>query len=121
MTRPQLEARVRSLEASVTSRGRRMGGLYSVIRHLERIHPNRVELDTKPLREQFEALKGIESAPTELGDCVICYEKFNNTDHKAVAINCGHIVCITCAIALESTRKCPHCRTAMTSVIPLFV
>lgn len=58
-------------------------------------------------------------------DCPICLEDFNHNDHKAVVLNCGHLICAPCLNdMLEANKKkvetflycgnlkdqCPLCR-----------
>ena len=50
---------------------------------------------------------------TELKECQICNEDFDDTARKPVTIKCGHIYCKSCMILLSnSTRKCPSCRAS---------
>lgn len=114
------------------SNGRRCSGLYWVIKKMsERMEGIDVpeptvndDGDVVPGTGLTDILETLKNQPTEDsdlgGECCICYEKFNGTQRKPVASQCGHVVCITC-MASGHLRNCPKCSTRITKVIPLFV
>jgi hypothetical protein len=91
---------------------------------------NATTTTTTEATESVAANSGSESPSTystQSYDCVVCYEKFNKTDHKPIACSCGHILCEACLVAYQascgSTNRevtCPSCRTVVKSFIPLF-
>lgn len=147
MSRAQLEGEIKRLEFTVTSRGRRMGSMYHTIKHLIRDHPDTVHVhgmnnqekdmiqhlqnqltQSRSLMTQMMQNKPAASASDGdhvfKGDCVVCFETFNGTEHKPVALNCGHILCEGCVLKYQEFKdkpSCPQCRKPFQSFIPLFI
>jgi len=73
------------------------------------------------LKLMLENMNDQPSESTDLkGDCVVCWETFNNMERKPVAFQCGHVVCIKCA-ANDTIHKCPKCQEDIKKVFPLFL
>ena len=71
-----------------------------------------------------DALERMKNQPIQesklLGECVVCYDRFNCSTNKPVAFQCGHVVCISC-IATGNLNDCPFCQEKVKKMIPLFV
>ena len=102
--------------------GKSCQSIYCVLensfRHDNRAIPVNPQTDILALLNSFEGQEGEDLIPN--AQCMVCYEKFNNTVHKPVAFQCGHVLCITC-IASGQINQCPKCNAEITSVIPLFL
>ena len=95
--------------------------LENSFRHDNRAIPVNPQTDILSLLNSFEGQEGEDFIPDgQCPQCMVCYEKFNNTVHKPVAFQCGHVLCITC-IASGQINQCPKCNAEITSVIPLFL
>ena len=65
--------------------------------------------ETVPVSQFDEVKKRI----TEIKECQICNEDYDDAERKPVTIKCGHIYCKSCMLLLSnSTRKCPSCRAS---------
>ena len=46
----------------------------------------------------------------QLSSCQICLERFDDNERTSVKLRCPHVLCKSCAHALEP-KMCPFCRT----------
>ena len=68
----------------------------------------------------LDSLRGTPSDASDIqGSCVVCYENYDNIEHKPIAFGCGHLSCLSC-VAMD-LKKCPKCSGEIKSIIPLFV
>jgi len=79
--------------------------------------------DVSPHDKAKEILERLRNMPAEdsdiKGNCVVCYEDFDNTSHKPVALGCGHVVCLSC-VSNDVLRRCPKCSKSIVKIIPLY-
>lgn len=140
LSRAELLSEAKRLEFTVTSRGCRIGALYHVLRCLMEQHPDTVRVstptdETNTLREQLKQARAqlvtamqtrapaVESTVPAKADCIVCYDKYDEAEHRPVALNCGHVLCEDCVLKhqeIHAAPTCPSCRTKFTSFIPLF-
>lgn len=112
---------ITSLRAQSKRKGARCQALYWVCQRLaeSRVRINTRGMDKSALRAEFERIRDQPTDDSDIkGDCVICYEGFNTTDRKPVAFNCGHVLCIQCALNIE---RCPKCNGEINMIIPLYI
>lgn len=124
MSKPELEQMVKKLEFTVKSRGLRIGALYHTVQRLMDGHPDRVlvervaedknvieSLKTQLTQARTLAQQAMDArnqlattAASDGGgarqkfDCVVCFEEFDEDEHKPVALSCGHILCEGCCL-----------------------
>ena len=69
------------------------------------------------LDESFNQIEGLKREISEMKECKICNEIFDNDEHQPVKAKCGHVyycrACLT-SIAGENKGKCPICRMPFT-------
>ena len=59
------------------------------------------------------------SQPVEKPNCIVCFEEYDDEQHKVVAfLPCGHTVCTRCSMKMT---QCHVCRKAIASKIPIFM
>ena len=79
--------------------------------------------DVRPHDQAKKILERLRKMPADdsdiKGNCVVCYEDFNSTSHKPVALSCGHVVCLSC-VSNDLLRRCPKCSKDITKIIPLY-
>ena len=111
-------------EARSKSNGKRCAGLYWALKKTIEKMGDAIEVDnSESLHKILEDLNGQPSEDSDLkGGCVVCYESFNTTIHKPVALQCGHVMCLSCiGHVKESMGSCPKCSKMISKVIPLFL
>jgi hypothetical protein len=64
-----------------------------------------------------------EEAKRRKMSCQMCYEDYDDTMHRPAATLCGHLGCLDCFnkfMRAPGIPKCPHCRTNITRLVPLY-
>lgn len=147
MGKPELKSEVKRLEFTITKRGKQIGMMYSLVRRLMDNHPDSIMVtQVEDAKNQVATLQTqltqarvaltrvatehptavVEGAPpgNKLGDCVVCFEALDDTDHKPLVLNCGHILCEACLTRGQEHKpnfSCPKCRTPIVRFITLYL
>ena len=84
---------------------------------------NHTEADARRQVEELAAeLRGNndDTAVASEYSCQVCWENYNGAERRVLALNCGHAICLECAVKL-GRFECPKCRAAIRRVVRLFL